>query len=166
MIVVDHRPINIELCDTAGQEDFDRLWPFIYPHADVFLVCFSLVCPVSLENVAKRWVPGVKHYCPKTPMILVGTKLDLRDDKVTIEELKKERLAPVTWEQGEAMQRQIAALAYMECSALTKVGLNDVFDTAVRAARQGRVAQAYIAVREPQWICCTVVCIAQMPDPV
>ncbi len=79
-------------------------------------------------------VPEVKHFCPNTPIILVGTKLDLRDDAATVERLKKKRLAPITRKQGEAMQREIAAVAYMECSALTEVGINDVFDTALRAA--------------------------------
>ena len=28
-----------------------------------------------------KWVPEIKHYCPKTPFILVGTKVDLREDQ-------------------------------------------------------------------------------------
>ena len=33
------------------------------------------------------------------PIILVGTKLDLREDKETIEKLKDKRLAPITYPQ-------------------------------------------------------------------
>ena len=134
--MVDHEPICLGLFDTSGVEDYDRLRPLCYPQTDVFLVCFSLVSPATLENVVEKWVPEVKHHCPKTPMILVGTKLDLRDDAATIEELKEERLAPITRKQGEAMRRKIAAMAYMECSALTKVGLKDVFDEAIITAFQ------------------------------
>jgi hypothetical protein len=35
-----------------------------------------------------QWYPEVSHHCPKTPIILVGTKLDLRDDKNVIDKLR------------------------------------------------------------------------------
>ena len=45
---------------------------------DVFLVCFSLVDKDSLDNVKSIWIPEIRHHNPKTPIILVGTKKDLR----------------------------------------------------------------------------------------
>ena len=134
--MVDHQPINLALRDTAGAEYYDRLRPLSYPQTDVFLVCFSLISPATFENVAEKWVPEVEHHRPNTPIVLVGTKLDLRDDAETIEKLKERRLAPITRKQGEAMQRKIAAMAYVECSALTQKGLKHVFDEAVRTAIQ------------------------------
>ena len=41
----------------------------------------------------------VRHHCPQVPIILVGTKLDLREDKETIDKLKEKRLAPITYPQ-------------------------------------------------------------------
>ena len=52
--MVDGKPINLGLWDTAGQEDYDRLRPLSYPQTDVFLVCFSLVSPPSFENVKTK----------------------------------------------------------------------------------------------------------------
>ena len=66
---------------------------------DVFLICFSLVNPASFENVRAKWYPEVRHHCNNVPIILVGTKLDLREDKETIEKLKDKRLAPITYPQ-------------------------------------------------------------------
>lgn len=97
--MVDGKPINLGLWDTAGQEDYDRLRPLSYPQTDVFLICFSLVNPASFENVRAKWYPEVRHHCPSTPIILVGTKLDLRDDKTTIEKLRDKKLAPITYPQ-------------------------------------------------------------------
>jgi Ras-related C3 botulinum toxin substrate 1 len=103
---------------------------------DVFLICFSLVSPASFENVRAKWFPEVSHHCPNTPIILVGTKLDLRDDRETNEKLKEKRLSPVSYTQGLQMQKEIGAVKYLECSALTQKGLKTVFDEAIRAVLQ------------------------------
>ena len=60
------------------------------PQTDVFLVCFSTVSPSSFENVKEKWVPEITHHCQKTPFLLVGTQIDLRDDATTIEKLGQE----------------------------------------------------------------------------
>jgi len=63
----------------------------------------------------------LKHHCPKAPIILVGTKTDLR----------KGQADGVSQEEGQKLAKQIKALTYMECSALTRQGLKEVFDTAI-----------------------------------
>uniref|UniRef100_A0A8C7VGW1 small monomeric GTPase n=1 Tax=Oncorhynchus mykiss TaxID=8022 RepID=A0A8C7VGW1_ONCMY len=132
-VMVDSKPVNLGLWDTAGQEDYDRLRPLSYPQTDVFLICFSLVSPASYENVRAKWYPEVRHHCPSTPIILVGTKLDLRDEKETIEKLKEKKLAPITYPQGLALAKDVDSVKYLECSALTQRGLKTVFDEAIRA---------------------------------
>ena len=85
-VMVDGKPIQLGLWDTAGQEDYDRLRPLSYPQTDVFLVCFSIISRSSFENVKTKWIPEIKHHVPEAPFLLVGTKMDLRNDQ---EVLKK-----------------------------------------------------------------------------
>ena len=188
-VMVDGKPINLGLWDTAGQEDYDRLRPLSYPQTDVFLVAFSLISRASFENVKQKWYPELKHHCPNVPMILVGTKLDLRSDAGTVrarppaparppararparargapsaaaaasprplpaaslpaaprrpraasarlraqvQRLRDKNQTPVNFEEGIEMGKNIQAVKYLECSALTQKGLKNVFDEAIR----------------------------------
>ncbi|XP_051899362.1 ras-related C3 botulinum toxin substrate 1-like isoform X1 [Pristis pectinata] len=151
-VTVDGHVVNLGLWDTAGQEDYDRLRPLSYPQTvsiftgnlllvlyslssqkDVFVICFSLVSPASFINVHPKWSSEVKHHCPNTPIILVGTKVDLRDDKETIEKLKERNMAPITREEGEQKAKEIGAVKYVESSACKQEGLKTIFEEAIRA---------------------------------
>mmetsp|Transcript_6321 Transcript_6321/g.7787 ORF Transcript_6321/g.7787 Transcript_6321/m.7787 type:complete len:127 (-) Transcript_6321:2-382(-) len=74
-------PVSLGLWDTTQGEYYSRLRPLSYSQADVVLVCFSLVDRSSFECVASKWKPEIKFHCPNCPIILVGTKIDQRDDK-------------------------------------------------------------------------------------
>ncbi|XP_022339534.2 ras-like GTP-binding protein Rho1 [Crassostrea virginica] len=139
-IEVDGKQVELALWDTAGQEDYDRLRPLSYPDTDVILMCFSIDSPDSLENIPEKWTPEVKHFCPNVPIILVGNKKDTRNDPTTQKELKKSKQEPVKTGEGNAMAEQIHAFAYLECSAKTKEGVREVFETATRAALQVELA--------------------------
>ena len=110
----------------------------------------------SLKNNNSQWFPEISHHAPNIPLILVGTKLDLREDRDTIDKLRERRMSPIAYQQAAAMARDINAVRcapffptvpmfgrraygggpakrYLECSALTQKGLKNVFDEAIRA---------------------------------
>jgi cell division control protein 42 len=70
-----------------------------------------------------QWVPEITHHCQKTPFLLVGTQIDLRDDAATVEKLAKNKQRPVSSEQGEKLAKELKAVKYVECSALTQVNI-------------------------------------------
>lgn len=94
----------------------------------MFLVCFSVTSPASFENVREKWFPEVHHHCPGVPCLIVGTQVDLRDDPSVREKLAKQKMQPVRKEDGERMAKELGAVKYVECSALTQYKLKDVFD--------------------------------------
>ena len=93
--------IKLQIWDTAGHEDLGRLRPIAYANTDCFMICFSLVDKNSLKQACTKWIAEVKATAKSCPCILVGTKMDLRDERekendpakmkdvVTNEELKK-----------------------------------------------------------------------------
>jgi Ras-related C3 botulinum toxin substrate 1 len=86
-----------------------------------------------LENVKSKWVPELRHHCPEVPIVLVGTKLDMREDPEMVKRLQEKDLQPVTSDQGRQLMREISAVAYVECSAKTQKGLKDVFNACIEA---------------------------------
>lgn len=131
---VDGKSVELALWDTAGQEDFDRLRPLSYPDTNVILIIFGINNPDSFQNVVEKWVPEVRHFCPKVPYVLVGTKKDLRNDPATIASLEKTKQKPITPQEGQMLAERVKAVTYIECSAKTRDGVRDVFETAARAA--------------------------------
>lgn len=110
---VDGERYTVGLWDTGGGEDYDRLRPLSYPQTDLFIICFSVVDPISYENVLTKvcngdsnftrylarlclvlfiiciqWGPELEHHSPSTPILVVGTKTDLRDDATIIDALR------------------------------------------------------------------------------
>ncbi|XP_014612063.1 PREDICTED: ras-related C3 botulinum toxin substrate 1-like isoform X3 [Polistes canadensis] len=161
VVNVDGQPVNVQLCDTAGQDDFDPLRSLCYPETDVFLVCFSVVCPSSYHSVASWWINEVKKYCPNAPIILVGTKSDLRSDVRLMLQLARYGQAPITTAQGHQLAQRLGAVSYVETSALTHHDLKEAFDQAIVSALNARREGIGIICRRRKppslwrrWLCC------------
>ncbi|KAJ7304490.1 hypothetical protein JRQ81_012057 [Phrynocephalus forsythii] len=133
VVQVDGTPIRLQLSDTAGQDEFDTLRRVCYPKADVILLCFSVVAPTSFQNVADKWYPEVRRHCPATPVLLVGTQSDLRQDVKVLIALSRRREKPVPSAAARALSVKLGLVGYLECSALTQHNLKEVFDTAIAA---------------------------------
>ncbi|KAM5290802.1 rho-related GTP-binding protein RhoG-like [Glossophaga mutica] len=130
---VDGQLVSLNLWDTAGQEEYDRLRTLSYPQTNIFVICFSISSPSSFDNVRHKWYPEVTHHCPNVPVLLVGTKSDLRTDVETVKKLKEQSLVPTTPQQGTILAKQVGAVKYLECSALLQDGVQEVFLEAIRA---------------------------------
>ena len=89
---------------------------FSYTNTDVFLVCFSVMSPTSLNNALKMWIDEIRQSSSSrsAPFILVGTKTDLRSSSADVELLAKSKQKPITREQGERAAKEHGAYAYIE----------------------------------------------------
>jgi len=131
--VVEGHKVCLGLWDTAGSGEYDTLRPVSYPGTHCFVLCFSLTARDTYESIATKWAPEVREFSPDVPLVLVGTKLDVR--------LPGEPSC-VTTSEGRKMADQIGASKYVECSSLTQEGLAEVFEQSIRAVLEFHEKQA------------------------
>ena len=96
------------------------------------MLIFSVICPSSYDNISKKWIQEIRHYSPSTPIVIVGTKVDARDDKNIIDSLRRKNASTIMYEQGLELAKSFGC-KYVECSALTQKGLKNAFDEVLRA---------------------------------
>ncbi|ESO00703.1 hypothetical protein HELRODRAFT_157354 [Helobdella robusta] len=131
LITINGEPYDLHICDTAGQSDFDILRPFCYPSVDVFVLCYSVISPTSMKDIRMKWIKEVRLINQLVPVVLVGTQQDLRNDVKVLLDLAKYGQKPVSEEEGRSLAKEIGAIGYMECSALTQKNLKETFDVVV-----------------------------------
>ncbi|KAG9261762.1 rho-related BTB domain-containing protein 1-like isoform X1 [Astyanax mexicanus] len=136
--VVDEVSVSLRLWDTFGDHHKDRR--FAYGRSDVVVLCFSLANPNSLRHVRTMWYPEIKHFCPRTPIILVGCQLDLRyADLDAVNRARRPLAKPIKPtdilppERGHEVAKELG-VPYYETSIVAQFGVKDVFDNAIRAA--------------------------------
>ncbi len=127
---VDGTTVGLSFWDTSGGSDYDKLRPLAYNDTDIFLLCFAIDNPGSYANITAKWYPELTHYCPTVPVILLGTKSDLRGTPSN----------SVSNEQGNALSKEINAKRYLESSARLQLGkkLQFIFDELVRVCFENR----------------------------
>ncbi|XP_027709280.1 LOW QUALITY PROTEIN: rho-related GTP-binding protein RhoF [Vombatus ursinus] len=133
-VTLGSKEVVLNLYDTAGQEDYDRLRPLSYQNTHLVLICYDVMNPTSYDNVLIKWYPEVTHFCHGTPMVLIGCKTDLRKDKEQLRKLRAADLEPITYAQGESACQQMKAALYLECSAKFRENVEDVFREATKVA--------------------------------
>ena len=90
--------------------------------------------PTSFDNIKQKWLPEIKHHAAGVPFILVGTKVDLRNNNEWVNRLASEGKSPVATKDGEKLAAELGAAKYIECSALTQENQKRIFDEAITIA--------------------------------
>ena len=88
------------------------------------------------KSIYTKWYPELVRYCPNTPIVVVGTKRDLLEDRRRSSSFYVEsgNCVPLTREDGVRLCKDISAVKYVECSAETGKGLEHVFTEAARVS--------------------------------
>ncbi|KAG2388688.1 hypothetical protein C9374_000127 [Naegleria lovaniensis] len=138
---VDNKTWAVTIIDTAGSEDYDKIRPLTYTGADIFILCFDLVNSSSFQNVTNIWLKELNTHAPNVPILLCGTKLDLRttrNEKDSHESLKYfihsqfSKYGIVTFDEGVELSKKITnCVGYAETSAKSGQGVKSCIKTAI-----------------------------------
>ena len=130
---IDNEEYTLEICDTTGRGDFERLRILHYPNTHVFLICFSCENKGSHSSIPTCWIPELNHHCPNSRYYFLCTKVDLRTNQR--EEDRGTHSSGggfLTKEDGELLANKFHACKYFETSALTGFGNRELLEELCR----------------------------------
>ena len=114
-VEVDGQQCMLEILDTAGTEQFTAMRDLYMKNGQGFVLVYSITAQSTFNDLQdlREQILRVKD-SEEVPMVLVGNKCDLEDERV------------VGKDQGLNLARQFSNCAFMETSAKAKIGVNDV----------------------------------------
>ncbi|KAL8589821.1 hypothetical protein ACOMHN_020824 [Nucella lapillus] len=162
--VFDNYPVPVEvgeeefiisLFDTRGCRDHESLRAYTYQSSEVLVLCFSVCDRESFYNVPNCWLPEIqRHTKGRTPLLLVGTQIDLRSSSSDLKASDSSSSSSssscpdeVSWEEGSQLAKMIGADCYIECSARSEEGVQQVFEHVVFSALKYRKKKSKILNR-------------------
>jgi len=139
-MIVNEQNVNLQLWDTAGQEDYKQIRNLSYANTDVYIVTYSCISPASFKNVINNWIPEIRQFSSsKVPIVLVATKADCLDSPEMLEQLHSKGIQPIKEEQLQQLTKQTCATVGISCSAKTGHNLTQVFELVVKAYFQSKI---------------------------
>ncbi|GMT15098.1 hypothetical protein PFISCL1PPCAC_6395 [Pristionchus fissidentatus] len=121
---VDDDICQLEVLDTAGQEEFSTMREQYLRSGHGFLIVFAVSDKNSFSEVEQlhKLISRVKDR-DDFPILLVGNKADLETDRHVLRE------------EGEEMARRLH-VPYVECSAKMRMNVDEAFHHLVRLVRR------------------------------
>ena len=133
---------------------YDDVSSHSFDDASVIILCYSIISPQSYDNICEKWLPAIQFLPNPVPVILLGTKSDLRTNQMLLERLARAGLEPKTEKDGKQLAKQISAIHFEEISLEFDSAFEDVsrvFQQASQAPMLGNKK------KKNQEKCCVVV---------
>jgi small GTP-binding protein len=114
-VEVDGQQCMLEILDTAGTEQFTAMRDLYMKNGQGFVLVFSITSQSTFNDLGdlRDQILRVKD-ADDVPMVLVGNKCDLEDERV------------VGKDQGLNLARQWNNITFMESSAKAKINVSEV----------------------------------------
>merc|ERR1712146_144077 len=120
-VEVDNQQCMLEILDTAGTEQFTAMRDLYMKNGQGFVLVYSIIAQSTFNDLPdlREQILRVKD-CDDVPMVLVGNKCDLQDQRV------------ITVESGKELAQKFGGCTFLEASAKTKVNVDKIFFELIR----------------------------------
>ena len=126
---VEGTKIKVQIWDTAGQERFRAITRGYYKGAVGALIVYDITKSQSFKNVARWLVELHEHSDPNIVIMLVGNKVDLKDQR------------EVSTEEAKNYAKQ-EGLLYIETSALDNTNIPEAFKQTITSIHEKKKLEA------------------------
>jgi len=116
---IDGNNCKLFFWDIAGQREFDFMRPTFYKGSKAAIIVFSHTSPESFEHISE-WNEDIKTHTGDLPIVLLGNKTDLVDEK----DLQEEKVQQIV--------KELGFLAYFKTSAKTGNGVYTAFQAIIQ----------------------------------
>jgi len=130
-VVLDGEEAQVDILDTAGQEEYAAIRDNYFRTGEGFLCVFSITDPESFQATSdfREQILRVKGDAEQIPFLLVGNKADLEDKRAVSGQ--------------EALQRAAQwGVPYIETSAKTRANVDKVFYDLMRKINERKVSSS------------------------
>ena len=86
------KKVKLQIWDTAGQERYMSVNRNIFHKVQGIILMYDITDRDTYENISK-WLELIRQNVPNKPMILVGNKLDLANEKRIVSKEEAEKIA-------------------------------------------------------------------------
>ncbi|KAI8891405.1 hypothetical protein K501DRAFT_319396 [Backusella circina FSU 941] len=119
MMQLDGQTYKLTIWDTAGQERFRTLTSSYYRGAQGVILVYDVSSRETFDAL-QTWWNEVNTYCssPDVVKMIVGNKVDKASSRV------------VSYDEGATLARKLQSM-FVECSAKTKIGVEEAFEELV-----------------------------------
>eukprot|EP01115_Flamella_aegyptia_P011895 TRINITY_DN5727_c0_g1_i2.p1 TRINITY_DN5727_c0_g1~~TRINITY_DN5727_c0_g1_i2.p1 ORF type:complete len:134 (-),score=39.52 TRINITY_DN5727_c0_g1_i2:77-478(-) len=111
----------LEILDTAGTEQFTAMRDLYMKNGQGFVLVYSIIAQSTFNDLPdiKEQITRVKD-SDEVPVILVGNKCDLTEQRV------------ITSEQGKELANKWKNCLFMEASAKARINIDEIFIEIIR----------------------------------
>merc|ERR1712093_729985 len=121
-VEVDGKQVMLEILDTAGTEQFTAMRDLYMKNGQGFVLVFSIIAISTFNDLPDLRVQDMDS----VPMVLVGNKCDLQDQRV------------ISTDQGQQLAAKFGNCSFLESSAKTKTNVSEIFYDLIRQINRNK----------------------------
>ena len=125
-VQVCDKNVLLNLCNTAGQEQFPSLDGIYLRGAHVVLLCFCTYAPETIQALKELWLQTVRMVAPDALAILVAIRATSHMAQEDVAEMEARGYGIMTDSEIEALAQELGVSTWWSIEEETRAGATDL----------------------------------------